>query len=337
MKNRTLIRVIHISFWLIYLAIHTWVFTNFLPFNTSLLRGIINGIPLMLLAYGNIWAISAFFEKRKYFQFVLIATLLLLIITLLRYYANELFPDFKANFGFVNKEDSLIIGIVLTNILILVFSSFYQILVNRFIKTKKQSEEIQVHQSAQLQYLRSQINPHFLFNTLNNIYALALAKSDKTPDMVLKLSDLLRYVIYQDDNKKVLLKNEIKLIKNYIDLFILKSEERPNIQFYITGTIENHEIEPMILIPIVENCFKHCDLDINENAYIKINLKVEKDYLFFEAINTKNESIKQKDLVGGVGLNNIKKRLELVMLPENYSCKIDNKKELYQVNLQLKL
>lgn len=334
MKNKTLLFIAHSCFWLLYLVIHTWVFANFLSLGKSFLRGIANGVPLMLLAYGNIWAINVFFEKKKIIKYIFFILILFLVIIPLRYFINQSFPSFEGILGDTNQENTQIISVIITNFLILVFSSFYQILVNRFEKTKKLTQEIQIHQAAQLQYLRSQINPHFLFNTLNNIYALALTKSDKTPQMVLKLSTLLRYVVYQEGSKTVKLASEIDLLNNYIDLYKLKSEKPPNISFTIQGEIENQEIEPMILIPIVENCFKHSDIEINTNGFIKIEVSVVDDELVFKTSNSKNDALTQKDDIGGVGLLNIKKRLEL-SLKGKYSLTINETKEIFTLLLKI--
>lgn len=335
MKNKNLIYSAHFCFWIGYLVIQTWVFSYFLNFSTSLLRGCINGIPLMLLAYANIWAVNTLFEKKKYILYAAVVLIIMVVVVFIRLYVNALFPSFKTDFGLVEQEISLLIGIILTNILFLLFSTFYQILVNRFIKTRVQTKELQVHQEAQLQYLRSQINPHFLFNTLNNIYSLATIKSDKTAAMVLKLSHLLRYMIYQEDEKLVFLKNEVTLIQDYIDLYKLKSEDDLNVSMHIHGNIEQKLIEPMILIPIVENSFKHSDLETNLNAFIKIDISVEGNHFILKVTNTKNDVLKQKDEVGGVGLNNIRKRLN-ILNPE-HSFVVNETEKMFNVNLKLKL
>lgn len=335
MDNKKLFYIAHSSFWLIYFAISIWVFTNFLSLKVSFLRSLANGIPLFILVYVNIWNINTFFEKKKISVAVLIAIFLLIVFIPIRYYINTS-AIFNTDFGFKNKKETLIAGIFITNLLMLIFSSFYQILVNRFRKNRLQSQEIQVHQAAQLTYLRSQINPHFLFNTLNNIYALALEKSEKTPKMVLKLANILRYVVYQKDDKKVLLSEEIQLINHFIDLTNLKFETKPNINFIVEGEPNTISIEPMILIPIIENCFKHTDIETNEKGFIKIHLIVKENCLLFKTKNSKNDALKQKDEVGGVGLRNIKKRLELTY-KNNFTFEFIDLKEEFNVSLKLDL
>jgi LytS/YehU family sensor histidine kinase len=189
---------------------------------------------------------------------------------------------------------------------------------------------------AQLQALRAQINPHFLFNTLNNIYSLAVVKSDKTAEMVLKLSNLLRYVIYDGKAEQVELKREIAHIQQFIELFQMRSQEPLNIEFNTSGTFNSVKIEPMILIPIVENCFKHCDFDSNEQAFVCIYLQLINGELHFKTVNSKDDRNQQKDRVGGVGLENIRKRLDL-KYREKYALRIHNETDKFVVELDLKV
>jgi LytS/YehU family sensor histidine kinase len=153
--------------------------------------------------------------------------------------------------------------------------------------------------------------------------------------MVLKLSNLLRYVIYDGKGELVLLQHEIEHIRQFISLFQMKNEKPLDIQFDIDGEISNIKIEPMILIPIVENCFKHCDFDSNEKAFVRIYLKIVNKMLLFQTINTKNNQDLQKDKIGGVGLENIRKRLTLKYL-DDFSLLVNNKEKRFEIDLQLK-
>ena len=154
-----------------------------------------------------------------------------------RSYIIAAFPEANIASDLVSGQEANKIGIIITNLLFLTLSSFYQILINRFRKENIQSKELQVHQKAQLDYLKAQINPHFLFNTLNNIYSLAVVKSDKTPEMVIRLSHLLRYVVYESQEKMVALNKEVNHIKEYLELFKMRSMPEHNIRFRILGDI----------------------------------------------------------------------------------------------------
>ncbi|MBL7827326.1 MAG: sensor histidine kinase, partial [Saprospiraceae bacterium] len=186
---------------------------------------------------------------------------------------------------------------------LLVFSGLYQLLENR-------RELETLHIEAQLNYLKAQINPHFLFNTLNNIYSAATIQHPKTAEMVLRLSDLLRYVTYDAQAEKIPLRKELDHIKSYIELFQLKSESPLPIQFKVDGDVSKCVIEPLLLLPLVENAFKHSDLEVNPKGLLNIQLKIEPGFLQFVIENTFDPNDHQKDDVGGVGLMNINRRLE---------------------------
>jgi LytS/YehU family sensor histidine kinase len=152
--------------------------------------------------------------------------------------------------------------------------------------------------------------------------------------MVLQLSDLLRYVIYESQKEKVPLSKEIQQVERFIELFQMRNETPLNIVFRYSGTIDQHHIEPMMLIPLVENCFKHCDFDTNERAFTKIELRAKPDSIQFKTVNSKNDALRQKDQTGGVGLENIRKRLEL-KYPDKHRMAVKNEMDRFEVDLWL--
>ena len=225
---------------------------------------------------------------------------------------------------------------IISNFGIILISTIYQLLIHRSREEKKALVTANEQQEAQLQFLRSQINPHFLFNTLNNIYSLAVTGDKKTAPMVLQLSELLRYVVYDGQAAKVELQKEVKQIERFITLFQMRQENPVNIQFSTAEVPAALKIEPMILIPLVENCFKHCDFDSNPEANTQIDLKVEASELHFRTYNTRDDLDLQKDATGGVGLQNIKKRLAL-KYPGTHRLEIAQSPKSFEVNLFIKL
>lgn len=332
--NRRLEFVLHLCIWLAFISVYVVVFSRFIPYQLSVLRGLANVLPMALLFYANLWLVNIFIEKRRYWAFAITTVLLFLGATFLRMEANTLFPDFRKEWVTMSQKEGWFLGAFFTNLSFVIVGFFYQMLYNRYRTEQRNLAIINEQKEAQLQFLRAQINPHFLFNTLNNIYSLSVVKSEKTAEMVLKLSNLLRYVIYDGKAEQVELKREVEHIQQFIDLFQMKSEEKLNIQLSISGNIDPIKIEPMILIPIVENCFKHCDFDTNENAFINIDLIVDNNTLHFKTINTKNNQDIQKDKVGGVGLENIRKRLEL-KYKEGYQLTVNEKAAQFIVDLML--
>ncbi len=186
---------------------------------------------------------------------------------------------------------------------------------------------------SELSFLKSQVNPHFLFNSLNGIYALAIKKSDKTPDAILQLSDLMRHMLYESEKELVDLSKEVNYLKNYIALQKLRLADNAVIDFEVTGDIVGKQIEPMLFIPFIENAFKH-GVD-SEGADIHIRLAVKHNHLYFSMLN-RISTASQKDEVSGIGLANVKKRLDL-HYGSNYKLDYEEKKGIFSVNLQLNL
>lgn len=186
---------------------------------------------------------------------------------------------------------------------------------------------------SELSFLKSQVNPHFLFNSLNGIYALAIKKSDKTPEALLQLSDLLRHMLYDADQKLVPLTKEVDYLKNYIQLQRLRLQEDAKISFEVKGDLSKMMIEPMLFIPFVENAFKH-GVD-SEGAEIRIKLSVEGDRLTFEVVNRISRA-KSKDASSGIGLANVKKRLDL-HYGNDYVLNYGQSQGFFKVDLQLNL
>jgi len=332
--NKRLEAGLHLAIWSFFLLVHALIFAQFLRFDISLLRSLVNVLPMAGIFYANTWLVNRFVEKRQYGLFVFLVLLIFGAATFMRARVNGLFPDIREELVLMNHDKSWLLGALFTNLVVLIIGIFYQMLYNRYRTEKRNLAIITQQREAQLQALRAQINPHFLFNTLNNIYSLAVIRSDKTAPMVLKLSNLLRYVIYDGRNERVSIEREAEQISEFIELFQMRSEDLLDIRFRKKDLAPDQLIEPMILIPIVENCFKHCDFDSNPNARIEIELEVKAGFLSFKTENTWNPDNRQKDAVGGVGLSNIGKRLEL-KYPGAYSIEIRSAHERFFVHLKL--
>jgi len=190
----------------------------------------------------------------------------------------------------------------------------------------------------ELKYLRSQIQPHFFFNTLNNLYSLTIDKSDKAPDLILKLSDLMKYFLYETGKEFQTLENEISHIKDYIEIEKLRYDENLKINFNIKANSKKIMIKPLMMIPLVENAFKHGARNSFKNAYININLQASKKNIDFKVENSFQKPTKKiKEQIGGIGLTNLKKRLEINYGPDYYNLDTIKGKNKYIAHLKLKL
>jgi LytS/YehU family sensor histidine kinase len=202
-------------------------------------------------------------------------------------------------------------------------------------KKKLQNETLQ----TELKFLKSQINPHFLFNTLNSLYALTLRKSDDAPIIVLRLSEMMRYMLYECNEKRVLLSQELKYLENYLELEKLRQSKNVDIRLTINGEVDGQMIAPLMFIPFVENGFKHGLNTSLKEGYIHVNIDVQDDYLHLSVENNKSKnsqtSIEGKKS-GGIGLVNVKRRLEL-MYPNKHTLKIVDDDNIYRVEMSIQL
>lgn len=186
----------------------------------------------------------------------------------------------------------------------------------------------------ELGLLRSQINPHFLFNALNNIYSMVIQQSENVGPMLLKLSEMLRYVIYDISEKEVAINKEIKYIANFIELHKVKYPDQDDISFsYTTSSLQ---ISPMILIVFVENAFKHGKIDQYNHAFINISLEVINGSLTFEVKNSTPNNAEKLNANSGIGIENVKKRLQLIY-PERFELNIKNSSSIFHVILKIAL
>lgn len=189
---------------------------------------------------------------------------------------------------------------------------------------------------AELKFLKAQIHPHFLFNTLNNLYALTLKKSDHAPEMVLKLSDLLNYMLYECNADRVPLKKEIELLENYLSLEKIRYGKRLDLSFNVKGDISGKFIAPMLILPFVENSFKHGVSGETKDAWVGIDLNVKGDQMTLKVENSKsdNGAKDERNYKEGIGLKNVKRRLEL-LYSANYDLKTFDTDETYLIVLKL--
>ncbi|RCR71611.1 sensor histidine kinase [Larkinella punicea] len=190
--------------------------------------------------------------------------------------------------------------------------------------------------NAELQLLKSQIHPHFLFNTLNNLYALTLRKSEQSPAVVLKLSQLLSYMLYDCNASEVPLEKEIAFMKNYIGLEQLRYGSRLDVSMSFHGDLQGIQMAPLLLIPFLENAFKHGTSEQLEQAWIFLDLSVDDHVLTFKLVNSRDADSFAPSAVGGIGLQNVQKRLEL-LYPGRYELKIQPEEETFLVDLTLRL
>ncbi|MFN0212997.1 MAG: sensor histidine kinase [Saprospiraceae bacterium] len=300
--------ITHFSGWAVVCLVTFYLLSGMRPTGEAVARtALFILFPILLFYINGRVLTNRFFEKKKYGQWAVLALVLWLGMAALRVWAElAVFGStiFSANEKVRASYGNVFLVTVLIYFVLMIFSGLYQLLENR-------RELETLHATAQLNYLKAQINPHFLFNTLNNIYAAATLQHPNTAQMLLRLSDLLRYVTYEGQSDLVPLSKEIAQIRAYVELFQLKSEASLPISFKVEGDTESRLIEPLLLLPLVENALKHGDLETNPDAFLRILLHNDGTRYTFLVENSFDPDNRQKDEQGGVGLENIRQRIKL--------------------------
>ncbi len=207
---------------------------------------------------------------------------------------------------------------------------------NRELDNLKLETELKLKE-AELKLLKAQIHPHFLFNTLNNLYGLTLEKSEEAPNLVLRLSEILDYILYRCNEKRVSLSEEINNLNNYIEIEKIRYSDKLKLELNFPTNTNNFSIAPLIILPFVENAFKHGVSNYPGIATVNIKISLTENNLICNIRNTKNPNIdKEKNYTKGIGLSNVKKRLDL-MYPQKYILTIKDETETFSVNLTLEL
>lgn len=287
---------------------------------------------LLVIVYLNV-----FYLIRKYYKagkFVMYFTILVMLIAIYIYAAIALegfiFPRGRSaeNMGYA-------ILVNFSNIARYCVIAFLLYDIQEKLEQGKQLAQIKIEKvNTEINYLRAQINPHFLFNTLNNLYGLALEKSDRTPEVILKLSKIMDYMLFELDGSKVPLAKDIENLESYIELETIRQGNNAKIVFNKLGTIDNQMIEPLLLLPLVENAFKHGVNKMIDGAYLEIKLEVAGKGIKFEVKNNYRQSPSEKQMHSSIGLTNLKRRLEL-FYANHYTLTVYDDSMNYHVMLTL--
>ena len=219
-------------------------------------------------------------------------------------------------------------------ILVLLASFPLIVIIDWYKQANALSELEKENVKTELGLLRQQINPHFFFNTLNNLYSMSLTNEKETPDTILQLSELMRYVIYKGKEDTVRLSDEVQYIRDYIDLQMIRVHKKVDFKFDVAIENENYEVPPLLFIILVENAFKHGIEISGVESTLYISLIQEKEHLTFECINSK--PVLEEVHVHGIGLANLKKRLQL-LYPEKHELSLDDQETVYKAKLKITL
>jgi len=312
-------------------AVFAWPYPNPFP----VLRISLVMLVLIVFYYTNTSLLIPQLLARKKIH-LYIAAVLACIITVNFW---DLWVQRTLNTAFYYENDwyqgAIIQRATLLSMLVLAVSGGLK-MTQEWFKTEQQKNRIEKEKIAsELALLKSQINPHSLFNNLNSIYSLSVRKSEDAPKAIVKLSEMMRYILYDSSTEKISLEQEIDHLHNFLDLQRLRIHRKAHLFFETSGGWQGKMIAPMLLEPFVENAFKHGNIH-QAGAEINILLKVEKDQLWFRVKNTTNDQTQQKDLYSGIGLVNIQKRLDL-LYAGRHKLRVEPREDVFIAELNLQL
>ena len=292
---------------------------------------------LMGIVYANLWLLIPRLLNQKryglYFLSVigLTGTYILFSTTILDYYIYQNMEGWqKERFSW-----NMATVYFFTAMRYIIISFLFNYIQERHAQEQKMAAIQLEKMRSDLNYLRAQINPHFLFNTFNNLYSLALDKSDKTPEIILKLSDMMDYMLYESNEAEVSLEKDIENLQNYIEIERIRQGNNAKIAFYTEGVLQGRKIAPLLFLPLVENAFKHGVNNAIDNAFLEGHLLVNDTTILFELKNNvPKNSAPNGHLSHGIGLENLKKRLELTY-PNRYLLETRAENGIFYTTLKI--
>ena len=318
----------HILFWVIYAISNAYLWQTFdRTYNQTTFYGVTR-LPLKVIAvYINYFLLTEYFFQKRYFIFSYLFALNLFLSGLAQTYisAHGIF-----NYGNFTQYSLPVYSVVMVSSILIIIRQF-------FIKVRE-SQQMEIENiKSELGFLKAQFQPHFLFNTLNNIYSLTISNNQLAGKSILQLSGLLRYVLYESETEKVELQKEINYLNDYIELERIRFASRMELSFNIAGNISDQKIAPILLIPFLENAFKHASNKLNEKIWITIDLIVKEGNLTLTIENSvfPEGKTQVQNAHSGIGLENVKRRLSL--LYKNFTLSNELKENYYHTFLKIPL
>ncbi len=345
----------HLIFWLAWLLFHGIIYGSFwrgggaYTFQDSIWNAITRAYYIsfteaflfmpahLFLSYGIIYFLfPRYLFQRKYFQLIAgFAVLLLLTASFSHVLSITVIREFRQSLNIPNGVNTFLFGLMAGlrgSNTVAGFAAAIKLMKVWYQKNEEAQKLEKAKLRAELESLRNQLHPHFLFNTLNSLYSLTLHQSKQAPQMVVRLSELLRYILTDCNQPAVPLKTEIALLTNYIELEKIRVGDRLDVSIRVPADTEQYQIAPLLLLPFIENSFKHGVRDQSDAVWISMFLDVRDDHLHFQLVNGKSQHPNTLMQSTGIGLQNVQKRLEL-LYPNQYKLRLTETDDTFIVNL----
>jgi len=331
-------KLYHVLFWALFFG--GWYYFRYQDFSTSelaLKMVLVKVIDLALLVYiTNYILIPQLLYKKKFVVFAIVYFLLVAGFSILKMYVEGQLMNRPDLFNFSNNLKVRIYDNIIPHFLLVSTGAAFKIMLDYGKAQRRLGELAKEKAETELNFLKSQINPHFLFNSINSVYFLIDKSNPEARQALHKFSEMLRYQLYECNGEKIPIEKEVNYLKDYIGLQKLRKEENFFVDFKTSGAVNGFLIEPLLLIPFVENSFKHISHFSNGKPNsVNIELSRENGYFNFKVNNTtEGKELKELGKDGGIGLVNVKRRLEL-LYPGNHELKVSEKDNVFEVQLKL--
>ncbi|MGZ8549821.1 MAG: sensor histidine kinase [Chitinophagaceae bacterium] len=327
----------HVFFWM--LVFGFWYFLRYQDYTVpgrAFLITLIKVIDLAVMVYiTNYILLPKLFYKKQYGWFVLAFFLLVVSSSVLKMNILGRIMDAPQLYSLSGDLKQRIYDNVIPHFFLVIAGAAIKLMFDYSSLQQKMAETAKEKAEAELNFLKSQINPHFLFNSLNSVYFLIDKNNAEARELLHKFSDMLRYQLYEVNGAKIPVEREISYLKDYVDLQKLRKDEHYTVSFDYSPQVRGFSIEPLLLIPFVENAFKHVSSNTDKNNFVKLELTRNDGQFIFSTENSKDRA-KTTDAYSGIGLKNVKRRLEL-LYPGRHELVIRDEKDIYRVDLKLKI
>ncbi len=353
-KRHRLPILMHLLVWLVLIILPQIIISRYSGNNNFIAWGFyVNALIIGIIFYiSYFWLVPKFYLNNKKALFFLLAIVVIVCFYFVLDYSNQIFhnPEHDRRIAESIEEGNheprfqrppfklmQIYGYSLLSIVIVSFSIGLRAIEQYTASEKRQKELEKEKLNSELAFLKNQVSPHFFFNTLNNIYSMVAINTDDAQAAILKLSKLMRYLLYESEHGETMLSAELEFMRHYIDLMQLRVSKKVDIQIDLPHDHEHLKIPPLLFIPFIENAFKH-GISYRDKSFIKVEMKTSDDKIHFTCENSiaREKKEKRDENHSGIGLENVKKRLNLLFAGK-HDLKIDSASETFCVTLDIDL
>lgn len=327
---------IHILFWVLIFAV--WFYLRYQDYASNEIALQITLVKVVALAVAvyttNLLLIPRLLYQKKYFYAVASFIGVIFLSSVIKVFLMSQILHQPDLFGISGNLKTKLYENLISDFFLVLTGACFKLIFDQMKMQQRLAEIAKEKAVTELNFLKSQINPHFLFNSLNSVYFLINKENDEAREALHKFSEMLRYQLYEGKDMMVPVEKEVGYLKDYVDLQKLRKNANCSVEFSCAADIKGFSIEPLLLISFVENAFKHLSHFNDKANFIKLDIHRSNGTFYFSVLNSKEDTHKTTEQPGGIGLNNVKRRLELIY-PGKHQLEIQDEAEQYSVNLKL--